>query len=151
MLRSLRRLTSARHEENSRNWSKLTQTACYVNFFSRISKNRANFEKPIRYLKSTYDTASEKCGERDKKKIKGGTVLFRTLTSQKSVNIDYRTHCCYLSDSSGNNSSRSGRQMTALDANVTASVASARKLSAKLKNVQQDALPVYVRLSETIR
>ena len=41
--------------------------------------------------------------------------------------------------------------MTVLDGNVSSSLESARQLSTRLKDVQQDALPVYVRLSETIR
>ncbi|XP_043228162.1 protein tweety-like [Amphibalanus amphitrite] len=43
------------------------------------------------------------------------------------------------------------KQMTVLDGNVSTSLTSARLLAVKLKDVQQDALPVYVRLSETIR
>ncbi|XP_037073812.1 protein tweety-like [Pollicipes pollicipes] len=60
----------------------------------------------------------------------------------------------FLSDSQPSNASIVGwldRQMSVVDVNVSTSVSAVRGLAARLENVQEDALPVYVRLSETIR
>ena len=53
MTRSPRRPNSAQYHENCRNWSKLT-------FNALLRQNLPYFEKPIIYLKSEYQTTSEK-------------------------------------------------------------------------------------------